>query len=52
MEISTSYEPRRNRFLIIVLTLSALLTAGHFISEHFVPGMVANASAHVQISRA
>ena len=52
METITTCEPRQNRLLIIVLTLSALLTAGHFISEHYTSGMVASATAQVQTSRA
>ncbi len=52
METSIACEPRQNRFLIVVLTLSTLLTAGHFISEHYAPGAVANAIAQVQVSRA
>lgn len=52
METSTACEPQQNRFLIIVLTLSALLTAGHFISEHLASGAMANAIAQVQVSRA
>ncbi|HLJ04913.1 MAG TPA: hypothetical protein VKT26_01505 [Acetobacteraceae bacterium] len=52
MESSTVSELRQNRFLIIVLTLSTLLTAGHFISEHYALGAMANASAQVQVGSA
>lgn len=52
METTTVCEPRQNRFLIIVLTLSTLLTAGHFISEHYALGAMANASAQVQVGSA
>jgi hypothetical protein len=51
MEIITTCEPRQNRLLIIVLTLSALLTAGHFISGHHISGIAANATAQEQVSR-
>ncbi len=50
METTTTCAPRQNRLLIVVLTLSTLLTAGHFISEHHASGMVANATAAAQIS--
>jgi hypothetical protein len=51
METITIREPRQNRLLIVVLTLSALLTAGHFMSEHHASGMAADATTPAQVSR-
>jgi len=52
METGPICELRQNRFLIIVLTLSSLLTAGHFISEHYGSDAMANASSQVQVGSA
>ena len=51
METANNWQPRQDRLLIVVLTLSVLLTAGHFISEHRASGMAADATAPAQISR-
>ena len=42
METTANSEPRQNRLLIVVLTVSALLTAGHFVTEHHASGVAAN----------
>jgi hypothetical protein len=42
MEPTTAREPRHNRLLIIVLTRSALLTAGHFVTERHSSDQAAN----------
>jgi hypothetical protein len=51
MKPATNSDPRQNRWLIVVLTSSALLTAGHFISERHASGVAADATARAQVSR-
>jgi hypothetical protein len=50
MEPTTAHEPRHNRFLIIVLALSALPTAGHFVSGHYMSDMTAKATVQAEYS--
>ena len=50
MDTTANHEPRQKRLLIVVLTLSALLTAGHFVTEHHASGIAANTTSAVVAS--